>query len=495
MRIQTRRQQIQELQSENKRLVKAQELIVAQVDNILTVQAEEKKNYTGNRYKTAGVAVKELANKYTGLSDWGVLQVGNIIDLRAAYIVGQGIKISKVLPKDADDATIAAGDAAYAFADRFIKFNSLDHELPQSLAREAEIEGKTLLKIFPVPSEDADAIEGTDVGLRWVSWTSNGYTVTTDPKDYLKIWSVEWGSEKLLPTNSVFKRFAGRLDVPNDSMPRTAKCLTQIEDLDMALWDWRKINSLYAGPKLHVQCETAAQAKEMQEGMDGLNYKIGLGIAHTGVMGYLQPSAEGQKAIESEILTKMKLISGTTGVPINALGAPELTTKLGADSQAQLDLIAMSTVEEREVWRGGYQEVIEKAMRIWNEVTKKTPLRPELIRVDIVVVTAEQWKRVIDTWLPLKNSGEITRKTLLNQIPGLDVEAELDALENEDAASLDKFSNQPPDPNAPADPNADPNAASGGAGGNGQPQGNLKGLTGQVLRYKSNPGNFAKAGA
>jgi hypothetical protein len=455
MEIRTRRRQIQELQAENKRLVKIQELVI---DNILTVQ-EKDATYTGNRYKTYSDAVQEVANKYSGISDWGVIQVGNIVDLRAAYIIGQGLKVSKVEDEN------KSGDATpeYDFAQRFIDKNELDHELAQDLAREAEIEGKTLIKLLPVTSDDESAIEGTDIVMRWISWTTNKYTVKVSPSDYLQLENVTWNPAggsivTLTPVECVYKRFAGRLDIPNETMPRTAKCLTQIENLDMALRDWRQINRLYAAPTPHVECTDAAQAKQVNEAMDKVNWKIGKFFAHTGKFEYAQPSSEGQKAIESEIITLMKVISGTTGVPLNALGCPELTTKYGADSQGMLDMISMSTGKEREVWRGAYQEIIEKAMKMWNVTTGKTPLRPELIRIDIPVVTAEQWERLVSTWLPMKNSDVITLKTMLNQVPGLDVEAELEAKAEEDAEALKRFNEQKIAPTDEAD-NADTNAA------------------------------------
>jgi hypothetical protein len=457
MRIQTRRQQIQELQAENRRLVKTQELIVDNkrlkkvqeliVDNILAVQ-EKDATYTGNRYKTYSEAVLEVANKYSGVSDWGVLQVGNIIDLRAAYIIGQGIKISKV-EAEGEDAT-----AEYDFAQRFIDKNELDHELAQDLAREAEIEGKTLIKLFPIETINITAGEfpsEVDIVMRWISWTTNKYIVKVSPDDYLQLESVTWDPPAgtritLMPEQCVYKRFGGRLDIPNETMPRVAKCLTQIENLDMALRDWRQINRLYAAPTPHVECVDAAQAKRINEGMEGVNWKIGKFFAHTGKFEYAQPDASGQKAIEEEIITLMKVISGTTGIPINALGCPELTTKYGADSQGMLDLIAMSTSKEREVWRAAYQEIIEKAMLMWNAITKKTPLRPELIKVEIPVVTAEQWERIVSTWLQLFNSQAITLPTLLRQVPGLDVDAETEALKEEADEKMEKFSSQLSEP-------------------------------------------------
>ena len=464
MQIRTRRQQIQELEAENRRLVRVQELIV---DKILSVQ-ESDATYTGNRYKTYSEAVTELALKYAGLADWGVLQAGNIIDMRASYIAGQGIKISKVVPDESDDATDAAAQAAYDFAQRFIEKNELDHELAQDLAREAEIEGKTLIKLFP--KADPGAIEGIDIALRWVSWTTNKYKVKNSLDDYLQLESVDWDPPtgthvSLTPEQCVFKRFAGRLDIPNDTMPRTAKCLTQIENLDIALRDWRQINKLFAAPVPDFECLTSQQAKDTNEALDKVNWKISKGFAHIGKFSYVQPDASGQQAIESEIITLMKLISGTTGVPIHFLGAPELTTKYGAANEGLLELIAMSTSKEREIWRAAYQEMLTKAMVMWNATTGKTPLRPELVKVDLPIITAEQWDRITSTWLLLKQNGDITRKTLLSKVPGLDVEKELKELASEDEVALKRFTDE-----VPADDTADPDAEPSGG------QGNLKNL-------------------
>lgn len=436
MRIQTRRQQIQELQADNRRLVKVQELLV---DNILAVQ-EKEITYTGNRYKTYDAAVAEAANKYVGNADYGVLQVGNIVDLRAAYIVGQGIKVSRNAPNG------ETADAEFAFAERFIKTNSLDHELPQDLAKEAEIEGKTLLKLFPRPGKDDAGADTVDIILRWVSWCSNKYKVNVDKEDYLKVTDVTWepaGAPKVtLPQEKcVYKRFAGRLDIPNDTRPRVAKCLTQIENLDMALRDWRQINKLFSAPVPDFKCDDAKQASAVNAELEKVNWKAGKAFAHTGVFTYVQPSGAGQEALESEIITLMKLISGTTGVPINFLGAPELTTKMGSDSQALLDLISMSTSKEREIWRGAYQELIEKAMLMWNDETHKTLLNPKLIKVELPVVTEAQWERITSIWLQARTAGEITSKTFLSQFPGLNVEEELEALEKEKAENMERFAN------------------------------------------------------
>lgn len=463
------RAKIQELLSENTRLsqkVQDQELLV---DNILAVQ-ELESTYTGNRYKEYDPAVAEVAKKYQGLADWGGLQVGNIVDIRAAYIAGQGIKVKKVDQKPKKEArpTIPSGkpgsapkpvkedttgDAELAFAEHFFDINELDHELPQDLAREAEIEGKTLIKLFPIkedpeaqPTADGKPKE-VDIGIRWISYTTNKYKVNTNPDDYLQVESVTYtptnkAEVKLLPKECVYKRFAGRLDIPNETMPRVAKCLTSIENLDKALRDWRQINNLYAAPTPYFECATPEEAKKVNAAITDLNWKIGKAFAATAKFSYAQPSSEGQAALEAEIITLMKLISGATGVPIHFLGAPELTTKYGADSEGLLELIAMSTAKEREVWRGAYQELLTKAMLMRNEIEKKTPLNPDLVRVELPQVTKAQWDRLVTAWLPLKRDGIIQHRTILEQIPGINVEEEMKAKEEADASMLEELKSE-----------------------------------------------------
>ena len=50
--------------------------------------------YKGNEYRTYRKAISAINSKYNGTAKWGVLQTGNIIDLRAAFIISRGIKVS-----------------------------------------------------------------------------------------------------------------------------------------------------------------------------------------------------------------------------------------------------------------------------------------------------------------------------------------------------------------------------------------------------------------
>jgi len=426
------------LRTEVKRLRSVQE-------NMLVAGDEERRaKYKGNSYQTYDKAVTEISRKYQGIADWGVLQTGNVIDLRAAFTIGQGLKLT-AKAEDAENET--------AFAQKFIEDNGLDHELAQDLAKEAEIEGKMLIKLFAesVADPNDEAKKWTKIMIRWVSWTQTKYEIKTDANDYAKIEKATWKEEgkeaaTLEPPAFVYKKFGGRLNMPNDAMPRIGKCLTQIDNLDKALRDWREINRLYAAPTPDFECADAAQAKVINEVLDKTNWKVGKAFAHTGKFSYVQPDASGQQVIENEIITLMKMISGTTGVPIHFLGAPELTTKYGAANESLLELIEASTSKEREIWRGGYQELIAKAMLMWNaEVKIGTRLDPSKVGVELVRITQAQWDRVQWVYLPMFLGGALTLPGLLAQVPGFDAEAEKKRRDEEDGKALEKFTKGAPE--------------------------------------------------
>ena len=62
------------------------------VDNILSVQ-EYYSKYVGNEYRSYPIAVKAISDKYNCKAEWGCLQTRTVIDLRASFILGEGVKV------------------------------------------------------------------------------------------------------------------------------------------------------------------------------------------------------------------------------------------------------------------------------------------------------------------------------------------------------------------------------------------------------------------
>lgn len=392
--------------------------------NILLGEVTQTSTYAGNAYRTYPEAIQELSKKYEGTADWGVLQVGNIIDLRSAFTIGQGIKIIEV-----NKNKLPSGQKSreLEFIENFIRHNNLDEEMPQDLAKEAEIEGRCLVKLIPNN-------EKKQIDIRFISYSDRGYKVENEKGDYQHYVKVTapakstgtdgaGSSDALALTEDefVYKKFSGRLSKVNDVMPKTAKVLTQCENLDKALWDWRKINSLFAKPTPVIECENPADAPKVRTRLEAIKWNIGkllvLAKAKFSLIG-AQPA--GTEALEKEIVANAKIISGATGVPVNFLGYPDLISNKSLSTDL-FELINASTNKERHIWEGFYEELFNKALRM-AAANFQTGYKEDKIKAQILQITEAKMKELTEVWLPLYNAGVIDIDYMLSKIPDADPE-------------------------------------------------------------------------
>lgn len=404
-------------------------------DDILALAAAET-SYKGNAYPSYEAAVRAIDLKYNGKADWGVLQTGNIIDLRAAFIIGEGPKIVK--KGEGDEAK-----AEIEWAERFFEYNDIDKEVAQEFAKEAEIEGKLAIKLIVEDIKDAKEGELKEmVSARYVSWTETNYKITTDPQDYMRYEKLTWlpeGKDKpevLEEKDFVYKKFGGRMNLPNLAAPKIMKCLTQIESLDKALRDWREINRIFAGPILGVECIDRDAVRSAQEALSDKNWKIKKVFIATAKLYYAQFDIKGVQSLENEIITLSKMISGTTGIPVHFLGLPDLMSNRST-AENLMELIHASTTHARQTWIGAYEEMIAKGMAMWNLKTKKTLLDHRKIGVEIPMITKEHWDHLVNFYLDAAIAGKISDEALLEQVPGLDIDKEKKRKEEKEASELE----------------------------------------------------------
>jgi hypothetical protein len=398
------------------RRIAAMEVVQIQLTkDIITAGAmdEETKRFRGNEYKTYEAAVAGLDLKYNGLADWGGLQVGNIVDIRAAFIIAEGIQVSDVVEGE--------GNQELDFAKKFLSYNDLDEEMAQEYAKEAELEGKILIKLAWEP-------DAKMVSARFVSWTLKRYVIETEPDDYSKYIKATWtekdGQKKNLEAKDfVYKKFGGRIYSPNSAAPKIMKCLTQIDNLDKALRDLREINRIFASPIPILKFEDPDVAKGAQADLDKINWKIKKIFSTTGEFQYGQPSMQGVDALLKEIEALAKVISGATGAPVHFLGFPDLLSNR-ATAENLMELIYSSTLKERTAWTGAYKEIIAKAMAIYSDEAGGK-LDPAKINIEIPFVSEKNWAIVEKIFIPLSLGGKISDELLLSRIPGVNIKEEM----------------------------------------------------------------------
>lgn len=406
--------------------------------------------YKGNQYASYSAAVMEIDKKYSGEADWGVLQTGNIIDLRAAFIINQGIKVVR---KKAGE-----GDAEIEWANKFLEYNDLDKEVAQEYAVEAEIEGRIALKLAPEEIETPTVKGKTDkkkteketmISVRYVSWTDKQYKIETAPQDYKKFIKMTWTpkdadkEEVLEEPQFVYKKFGGRISKPEKPAPKMMKCLTQIDNLDKALTDWREINRIFSAPILNVKCEDEEDLKWTKEALTDKNWKVKKIFVSTALMAYVVFDIKGIDSLEREIITLAKIISGTTGVPVHFLGFTDILKQV-TTAKNLMESVKAATNKERETWKGAYDEVITKAMLMHNEASgnnqqsKGKRLDPSLITVEIPFITEDEWDHLINFYLPAAMARLIAVETLHSKTPGLDTEKEKELQIGREESELDE---------------------------------------------------------
>ena len=417
-------------------LKKAREVQELLVDDILTIKTRAE-TYVGNDYPAYDVAVQAISDKYNSKADWGCLQTGTIVDLRAAFILGEGFQ-----PYAKTDTKEEAKSELQWVKD-FIDFNNLDGEMAQEIAKETEIEGKVLLRLF-WKAEKYREWPGM-VSVRFVSWTDKKYKIVADKNDYLDYKQATWtptggDAPVTIPAEEfVYKKFGGRLSSPNEAQPKVMKCLTEIDRLDKALRDFRDINHLFASPTPDFQVETAQQATALLQFIKDKNWRIGKAFAHIGKFSMIGPDAAGVQSLEAEIELNTKLISGTTGVPIHYLGMLDLL-KNRATGDNTRELVMAATTRERSIWVGGIEELITKAMQMYNlktgSVQKSTEggkLDPTKVGVRIPLISQDHWANLEKVLIPAALGGIISKDFVAGQIPGVDLEEEQKKREEQEA--------------------------------------------------------------
>ncbi len=410
-----------------------QTTLQAAYDPITNIESStSNRHYVGNPYKTYSTQVRVLHSKYNLRDNWGCMTLKNIVDVRAAFMIGRGVQVVK---RDG-----FKGDASreLAFIRDFINFNNIDEEAPQDWAVGTELEGKVLLRLEPVKSE----IYGKKGMIRavYVPWDAHNYTIIADEPNYYSYVRAYYKGSSIRPDSKpidvsfdlgenqfIYKRFGGSAYTYNETPPKAAFVLRQIEDLDKELWDWRKINSLFAAPTPVITVEDVSEAKRVEEHLKNKNWRIGeaLVIAN-GKFELVMYKGEGfttlQKAIESDI----QAISGATGVPVHFLGHPELLSNR-ATAENLLELIELSTGKERKVWIGTYEELFQKAILMHNRVVKSN-LNPMAIDAEIPFTSSQSLRIIQDVYLPMYMESAMSLQQLLSYISEVDVEQEIERI-------------------------------------------------------------------
>lgn len=417
-------QEVNRLQSQ---IVEMQMLIT----NTIGMVEQGADSYVGSKYRCYATMVNELARKYDGESEWGNSITQNIIDLRATLEIGSGVEIASATGSKQEEVK-----AATEFLKEFMLLNGLRDEIPIEWAKEAELEGKTLVRIYPMKLKDKE-----NFSVKHIPWHCNNYVVKSKPddyQDYTEVTYVNNGTQhKVSAEDFVYAKFSGRLSEINNTPPKVGKVLTAIENLDKAMHDWRKVNYLFASPTPHFKATDAESAKRVMDTLKKINWKIGKILSTNTEYNLVGMDIEGMESIWNEITYLAKIISGATNIPVHFLGFPDLMTNRST-AESLMDLVTAAGSKERQIWVSFYTHLFEKILEKANKIYGKD-FNPYCVKATIGDISANKLKELIDVWLQLRMAKEISGKTFRTMIPGIDAEQEEQLLAAETEADAEKM--------------------------------------------------------
>lgn len=385
------------------------------ITDILSWQAGQKAESAKdgpNPYRSRERLVAAIVEKYKGYSPWGNQLVQRIVDTRAAFALGRGVRLKNV----AENA-----EPEREFLDKFLEDNQLDGQFANQLAVQKELEGQVLLKLEP--RFDGDEFSG--VRVVFLSWNDLRYEVIYENAGDRRPLGARWrdpltGREEQAPAEqTVFLKFNAPAN-SREGVPTLSGLLVEAEDIDRALRDWRKINRFFASPTPYFKTADAAGARDLYERLTDreVNWRVGKVFAGPADFSLVNMGGEGVESLRAEIETKLKILAGGCGVPVQFLGFPEFMSNR-ATAENTMEPVEAVSMAEREIWLAGFSELFSKAVAMRNEYASPAArkLRPGAVKPHIRFVTGAQIDALCRLYLPAFRAGAIDHETFLGLLP------------------------------------------------------------------------------
>ena len=384
-----------------------------------------------NPYRSKEAQVAEILKKYHGTAKFGNQVVPRIINLRVAFSIPNRLLIKPSdESKDADKSQI---ESAQDFLNAFMGLNGLDSSLPRDLARESEFNGEVLIRLKWDKEEKLPR-------MFYYPWTDTGYKV--EPVDKFSVTSklkasYTYESKEVKIPNKEFSFIAFNDELLKyEGYPTVGGVLKDIENLDKDLRDWRKLNHLFAHPTPHFRCETDDQAKAINAMITAKGWKVGTAIATNSEFQLKGASGAESNLLMLAIQTNIKIVSAHTGIGVHFLGfANVMSNRATADSMGEPTEVVLHS--EISSWKRFYIDLFNKAIDMRNEHLNRK-IEKNLIEPRLIPLTDRQWRHIKEIYMDGARDNLISHHTLLDNIPNIDPDAELERLEEEDRKRMEK---------------------------------------------------------
>lgn len=382
----------------------------------ITDRATTSKVIDKNNFTTYTAQVSALYNMYEGKASYGGEIARGIVDMRTAFIAGEGISFT------------TSNKEAEKIITQFIKDNRLKGSRLLRMVETGELEGKNLITLT------ADN-KNKKIKTRSFSWEKNKYKLEVengDCEDILKIKYTCKGEDKTIPKDrAVYVKLGGSPSSINETPNRIHVVLTDIENMSRAKYDLRKNTHVFGKTMPYFECEDNESAEAINEALASKSFEIGDGYAGRAKFAMIEPTGSAAETIIKDILINLKNISTSTGIPVHWLAWPELMSNR-ATADNLMEIVFAATKLERLVWEESFVLLFEKMLNygvdkgFWDSSAIADDIEVKLPAISLALL-----KQLIEVWQPLKDDKTISLATYRNMVPGIDPKSEKKLVEKE----------------------------------------------------------------
>jgi hypothetical protein len=386
---------------------------------------------TKNNYITYQTQVEATYKKYNGEATWGNQQTRAVLDIRSAFISGEGLSL------------VSTDDSFIAWYKKFISKNRILGSRFFDAVLGTEITGKALFTIKPRPGDYPKV-------LRVPYMAGSYYKVVLedkyDPDSISDVTVAVAGVQKSLGLdNFIYIRTGGDDRDVNKTPTRVGVILNEADNYDRANKDLRLTNHVVSRITPTFETETEKQTREVADGLKKTGWRIGKAFVGTAKFAYKTPGTGSVDNLKSEMATDIKTIAGVTGVPVHWIGWTDLMANRSTADSLYATL-KNATVRERSIIEDSIYELIIKAQEIYIDSGGrdiKTINRD--FSVQIPIVDMSNFKDTVEAMHIAFLDGVVSKGDYQNALPGVDPLKTEEALKKEgQSGKVVEQSNPPP---------------------------------------------------
>jgi hypothetical protein len=309
---------------------------------------------TVNAYSNYESQVIETYRKYNGFSSFGNQQARAIVDLRTAFIAGEGISVS------------AEKDRTAKWIEKQFQKNNFNSINFIESVKGTELAGQSLFILKPKEWMD---------GQLYIKFIRVPYSID---HAYRPVYDDKLTKENIIDIqikkdgvwvsagfrNYLYVRTGGDDFSSYGAVTKTGVVLTDIENYDRAIKDMRRNNHIFARITPVFETASAGEANGLQAKLNDLKWKIGQAFIGSAKFKYETPSQGAHENLNSELVATVKTISSVTGVPVHWLGYVDLMSNRST-AETLYEMIKQHTVNERSIWESSLYDMIIKAQEMY----------------------------------------------------------------------------------------------------------------------------------